>query len=80
LPRHYTMGGRASSAPAPSALGGNPPPQQARTIRERFGALRILPPFLRLIWQTSPIMTAAMLVLRLVRALLPVATLYVASD
>lgn len=46
-------------------------------MRERFSALRNLPPFLKLIWQTSPGLTLADLGLRLVRALLPVATLYI---
>jgi ATP-binding cassette subfamily B protein len=46
-------------------------------MRERFGALRNLPPFLRLVWQTSPSLTLSTLVLRFARALLPVATLYV---
>lgn len=46
-------------------------------MRERFGALRNLPPFLRLIWQTNPFLTITTLFLRLVRALLPVATLYI---
>jgi ATP-binding cassette subfamily B protein len=71
------MGGRAapsSSGPGPS--GGQPPPAP-RSLRERFSALRNLPPFLKLIWQTSPSLTLADLVLRLVRALLPVATLYI---
>ncbi|MGZ4809288.1 MAG: ABC transporter ATP-binding protein [Thermoanaerobaculia bacterium] len=44
---------------------------------ERFGALRNLPPFLKLIWRTSPSITTGDLTLRLLRALLPVATLYV---
>ena len=44
---------------------------------ERFGALRNLPPFLKLIWSTSRPITAGDLSLRLVRALLPVATLYI---
>jgi ATP-binding cassette subfamily B protein len=44
---------------------------------ERFGALRNVPPFLKLIWKTSPTLTASDLLLRLLRALLPVATLYV---
>ena len=47
------------------------------TLRERFGALRNLRPFLRLIWETSPSLTIANIVLRLVRAVLPVALLYV---
>jgi len=67
------MGGRAVlSAGAPPGT-----PAAARSLRERFGALRNLPPFLKLIWNTSPGLTLADLLSRLVRALLPVATLYV---
>jgi ATP-binding cassette, subfamily B, bacterial len=39
--------------------------------------LRNLPPFLALVWQTSPTLASGTLVLRIVRAVLPVATLYV---
>src|SRR5882757_6361249 len=56
---------------------GTPPPLTSGSMRERFGALRNLRPFLKLIWGTSPALTAGDLTLRLVRALLPVATLYV---
>ena len=45
--------------------------------RERLGALRNLPPFLKLVWRTSPALTLGQSLLRVVRALLPVATLYV---
>jgi ATP-binding cassette subfamily B protein len=69
------MGGRAASGPVPPRAG--PPLPQARSLRERFGALRNLPPFLRLVWQTSPALTLGTLLLRLVRALLPVATLFI---
>lgn len=48
-------------------------------MRERIGALRNLPPFLKLVWQTSPAIALALGALRLVRALLPVATLYVGA-
>lgn len=48
-----------------------------KTFRERFGALRNLPPFLKLVWQTSPSLTLATLVLRLMRALLPVLVLFI---
>jgi ATP-binding cassette, subfamily B, bacterial len=69
------MGGRATGM---SGGGGeklaHPPP---RSLRERFGALRNLPPFLKLVWNTSPALTAADLLCRLARAFLPVATLYV---
>jgi ATP-binding cassette, subfamily B, bacterial len=54
---------------------GAPPPQLR--MRERFGALRNLPPFLALVWQTSRRLTLSTLILRFTRALLPVATLYV---
>ena len=85
MPKQYAMGGRAAPA-GPGAPGGGggfggpggPGPLPApRSLRERFSALRNLPPFLKLIWQTSRPLTAVDLVLRLVRALLPVATLYV---
>ncbi|MET0682632.1 MAG: ABC transporter ATP-binding protein [Casimicrobiaceae bacterium] len=45
--------------------------------RERLGALRNLPPFLKLVWRTSPALTLSQALLRVARALLPVTTLYV---
>ena len=54
-----------------------PPAPGKRSLRERFSALRNLRPFLRQVWQTSPWLTIATLVLRLVRALLPVVMLYI---
>ncbi|MBK0025321.1 ABC transporter ATP-binding protein [Stenotrophomonas sp. S48] len=47
------------------------------SLRQRFKAMRNLPPFLRQVWQTSPALTLASLGLRIIRALLPVAMLYV---
>ncbi len=47
------------------------------SLRERFGALRTLRPFVAMVWRTSPSLTVASLLLRLVRALLPVVTLYI---
>ena len=70
------MGGRATAGSAAGSASGGPPPT-VRSLRERFGALKNLPPFLRLIWNTSPAMATADLACRLVRAFLPVATLYV---
>lgn len=55
-------------------------PQRERsnpTLRERFHAMRNIPPFLRQIWATSPGLTLASLGLRLVRAVLPVLMLYI---
>ena len=68
-------------------MGGRTPPQSTggmkgqppTSIRERVGALRNLPPFLKLVWQTSPAISVALIVLRLIRAFLPVATLYVGA-
>ena len=50
---------------------------RARTLKERVGALRNLRPFLVMVWRTSPGLTAAALLLRLVRALLPIAMLFI---
>src|SRR5580693_10271851 len=48
-----------------------------RTFRERFGALRTLRPFVAMVWRTSPGLTTGLTLLRLVRALLPVVSLYI---
>ena len=47
------------------------------SLRERVGALRNIPPFLREIWGTSKPLTLASMGLRLVRALMPIVTLYI---
>jgi ATP-binding cassette, subfamily B, bacterial len=55
------------------------PPPPPQSFRERLGALRNLPPFLKLVWQTSPGIALAQAFLRVIRALLPVAALYVGA-
>ena len=55
--------------------GGEPP--RPTTWRERLGALRNLPPFLAMVWRTSRLLTSTTLAVRLVRALLPIATLFI---
>ena len=52
-------------------------PVRPTTWRERLGALRNLPPFLAMVWGSSRLLTATTVAVRLVRALLPVATLFV---
>ncbi len=49
-----------------------PPP-----LRERISALRLLPPFLKLVWETSPSAVAGVLALRLLQSFGPVAMLWV---
>ncbi|MCC8361790.1 ABC transporter ATP-binding protein/permease [Lysobacter sp. A6] len=61
----------AELPPSPNPRTGNP------SLRERVGALRNLPPFLREIWATSKALTITSLGLRLVRALLPIAMLWI---
>ncbi|WP_414495445.1 ABC transporter ATP-binding protein [Stenotrophomonas maltophilia] len=61
--------------PAPSTVGTATATKPS--LRQRFKAMRNLPPFLRQVWQTSPALTLASLGLRVIRALLPVAMLYV---
>lgn len=76
MPKQYSDGGRVGPGPRAEAerqVDGRAP----RSLRQRFSALGNLGPFLRLIWEIHPGMTAATLLLRLVRALLPVVTLYI---
>ena len=47
------------------------------SLREQFGALRYLPPFFSLIYEVSPRLTLINIALRLVKAALPLAMLYV---
>jgi ATP-binding cassette, subfamily B, bacterial len=47
------------------------------SLKERVGALKNLRPFAVMVWRTSPQLMAASLALRLVRALLPVVTLFI---
>ncbi|MGE8289293.1 MAG: ABC transporter ATP-binding protein [Stenotrophomonas sp.] len=59
-------------ASAPNNASGKQP-----SFRERVDAMRNLPPFLQQVWQTSRWLTLTSLGLRLIRALMPVAMLYV---
>src|SRR5215467_3628454 len=47
------------------------------TVRERLKAIRYLPPLMKMVWQTSRIYALMMITLRLVRSLVPVATLWI---
>jgi len=47
------------------------------TLKERLGALRNLPAFFKMVWNTSPAMTVINSILRIIRSAIPVALLYV---
>ena len=47
------------------------------TWQARFGSLRYVRPLLRLVWETSPPLVSASIVLCMARALLPLAMLWV---
>ena len=59
----------------------NKPPKKANTqsltFKERLQALRNLPAFFKLVWETSPLMTTVSFILRIIRSAMPVALLYV---
>jgi ATP-binding cassette, subfamily B, bacterial len=48
-----------------------------KSFKEQVGALKNLPKFFRLIWETSPAMTIGNLVLRLIKSALPLSMLYI---
>ena len=52
-------------------------PQEAATWRVQLAALRYVPALLRLLWHTHRGHTVAMVVLRLLRAFTPLATLWI---
>jgi len=54
-------------------------PERPTTWREKVGILRSLPKLLGLVWDTHHGYTAAMIVLRVVRSVIPVASLWVAK-
>jgi ATP-binding cassette, subfamily B, bacterial len=64
---------------SPSSVHGapRPSPRTGPSLRERFDAMRNLPPFLRQIWRTSRWLTLTSIGLRVLRALIPVASLYI---
>ena len=76
MPRAYSSGGRVARG-SPARMPKGLPLPNTRTFKERVGALKNLWPFLTMVWRTSRSLTAASLLLRLARALLPVITLYV---
>src|SRR5215218_4745695 len=47
------------------------------SLKDRISALRNLPRFFRLVWQSSPGMMLANFILRILRSSIPVAVLYV---
>ncbi|MFM9864642.1 MAG: ABC transporter ATP-binding protein [Micropepsaceae bacterium] len=67
MPRQDRTGGRTpgEGPPAPTSF------------RQRIGALKNIPAFVALVWRTSPFLTICSLLLRLVRALVPIVTLYI---
>ncbi len=56
-----------------------PDDERPQTWRERFAAMRYLPQLLRLVWQTHRAFTATMIILRLIRAFVPVGSMWVAK-
>src|SRR6478735_10294537 len=62
-----------------SGMGALPEDERPKGWRERLAALRYLPALLRLVWQTHRGYTFAMIVLRLIRAFVPVVALWVAK-
>src|SRR5215467_2542285 len=55
------------------------PPAEKLSWRARLASLRNVRPLLAMVWETSPPLVVATALLRLVRALLPAATLWVSK-
>ena len=48
-------------------------------LKDRIAAMRLVPRLIRLVWETHPAYTISMIVLRLVRSVVPVASLWIAK-
>lgn len=81
MPHQSSEEGREPEQPSGSPSAAARPPGGSapndRSFRERVGALKNLRPFIAMVWRTSPGLMAVSLLLRLVRALLPIVTLYI---
>jgi ATP-binding cassette, subfamily B, bacterial len=55
------------------------PDAKRPTLKERVVALRSVPRLIRLVWETQPAYASAMIVLRFVRAVVPVTNLWIAK-
>lgn len=54
--------------------------EEKKSLSEQFSALRNLPPFFKLIWNTNKWMTTGNIVLRLIKAAIPLLTLYIGKE
>lgn len=63
--------------PPTSGYRRNRAPAESPSLRDRIAVLRNIPPFIKLIWQTHAGFTLAMIALRLVRAFIPLAILWI---
>src|SRR5690348_10530891 len=58
---------------------GPKPRDEEMTWQARLASLRYVRPLLRLVWETSPPLVITTIILRLIRALIPVAMLWVSK-
>ncbi len=54
--------------------------KEKANLREQFKALRDIPRFLRMVYATSPAMTISNIILRIIKAAIPLAMLYVGKE
>src|SRR5215218_6547782 len=66
-----------ASAPRHDGPRRRPPTRGNPTWAERIDATRNLPPFLRMVWETHRGYTVGIALLRLLRAFIPIATLWI---
>ena len=56
------------------------PQSESLSFKQQFSALRNLPPFFRLIWETSKSMALGNIILRTVNSAIPLAMLYIGKE
>src|SRR5579862_5845235 len=76
MPPRYSTAEVPVFGPAPTSNGSAP--TDKKTLRERIQSLRYIPALIKFIWETGPLLSILMILLRLARSLTPLFELYIA--
>ncbi|HWZ58689.1 MAG TPA: ABC transporter ATP-binding protein [Gemmatimonadaceae bacterium] len=80
MPTEFSSANPTPSVPLPKFVSAEPTPPERPAWRKRFAAFRYIPKLAGLVWETSRSLSLTMLILRALRALTPIAQLWVGRN
>jgi ATP-binding cassette, subfamily B, bacterial len=80
MPSEFSSANPTPSVPLPKFVSAEPTPPDRPAWRKRFAAMRYIPKLAGLVWETSHSLSVIMLLLRALRALTPIAQLWVGRN